>query len=258
MRRPLILLMAIIFCASPALAADYTELMQCVRTCLDSWSTTPTTPTTPTVPTTPTTPTTGTKAFPDSITFDNTSDQGSGSYSGTACILFPESWEGRIQKVVVNGETALHGISYKGRPVFRLLKTGDQYIRPLKFTITGSDGQVYTATSGSTSTSNGGAVTGTTGGSVSILWKPVADSGGMLVVLLPNNMGTPSVSVLDMGGKLIETGVFKYYSNPNRATYRFTRPGRSFPSPCILKVGSTLYLVRDASKRNESLPSYIR
>jgi len=123
MRRPLILLAAIMLCAAPALAADYTELMQCVRTCLDSGPTAPTTPTTPTVPTTPTTPTTGSKIFP-----------------GTACILFPESWEGRIQKVVVNGETALHGISYKGRPVFRLLKTGDQYARPLKIVITGSEG----------------------------------------------------------------------------------------------------------------------
>lgn len=105
-------------------------------------------------------------------------------------------------------------------------------------------------------TPKGGDIDGTTGSTKPILWKPVADSGGMLVVLLPANMGNPSVVVADMSGTDIETGDFVYYSNPDRATYRFKRPGASFPSPCLLKVGNDLYLVKESGKRNESLPSY--
>ena len=246
------ILFALLLMLTPLTA--YADIISCIKTCIDSGGST-TTEETPTTGETPTGP--AVVAFPNAITFDKTSDQGTGSYYGTACLLFPASWEGRIQKVIVNGEVALHGISYKGQPVFRLLKTGDNYL-PATIEITATDGRQYIAKTSVDTGGSGGAAMGTTGKSSPILWKPVADSGGMLVVLLPANMGKPSVAVTDMNGNVIETGVFKYFSNPNRATYRFTRPGRSFPSPCILKVGSTLYLVRDAAKRNESLPSYIR
>jgi len=133
------ILAIVLLLAFPELAGA--SLETCVRACLDDPLPTPTEPTTPVTPTA--------KVFPGTITFDNTSDQGAGPYYGTACVLFPAIWEGRIKTVDMNGETAFHGTSYNGRPVFRLLKTGDKYTRPLKFTITSTDGQVYTATSGS-------------------------------------------------------------------------------------------------------------
>ena len=84
-----------------------------------------------------------------------------------------------------------------------------------------------------------------------ILWKPVADTGGKLVVLLNRSYGKPTVKVLDANKKVIETGNFVYYSNPDRATYRFGRSGASFPKPCLIQVGSKIFKVPDGSKRYE-------
>lgn len=84
-----------------------------------------------------------------------------------------------------------------------------------------------------------------------ILWKPVADSGGGLVILLNRSYGNPGVAVLSMSGSVIENGRFVYYSNPDRATYRFSRSGASFPSPCLLKVGSKIWQVDDPRRRYE-------
>ena len=99
-------------------------------------------------------------------------------------------------------------------------------------------------------------VEGTIGPTKAILWKPIADSGGKLVVLLPADMGTPSVSVTKLDGIPIENGNFAYLSNPNRATYRFTKRGEDYPTPCLLKVGDVFYLVKTPAKRLEALPSY--
>lgn len=99
--------------------------------------------------------------------------------------------------------------------------------------------------------------TGTTGASKAILWKPVADSGGNLVILIPAAMGVQEVSVTDMSGVLIEKGDYVGGTNPNRPTYRFSKPGKDFPAPCLLRVGDSAYKVEDPTKRNESLPLYI-
>ena len=84
-----------------------------------------------------------------------------------------------------------------------------------------------------------------------ILWKPVAESNGKLVILLARSYGKPAVKVLDMQKNVIENGRFVYFSNPNRATYRFGRSGRSFPNPCLIQVGSKIYKVDNPSKRHE-------
>jgi hypothetical protein len=101
-------------------------------------------------------------------------------------------------------------------------------------------------------------VAGTEGPTRPILWKPVADSGGKLVILLPSSMGKPDVAVANMDGSIIETGVFAYFSNPDRATYRFGRAGADFPQPCLLIVGDTAYLVKSPAKRAEALPTYTK
>jgi hypothetical protein len=84
-----------------------------------------------------------------------------------------------------------------------------------------------------------------------ILCKPVSDSNRNLAILLARSYGRPAVKVLDMQKNVIENGRFVYYSNPNRATYRFGRPGRSFPSPCLVQVGSKIYKVDNPAKRYE-------
>lgn len=84
-----------------------------------------------------------------------------------------------------------------------------------------------------------------------ILWKPVSDSTGTLAVLLARSYGKPSVKVLDASKKVIDTGNFVYYSNPDRATYRFGRAGGKFPKPCLLQVGSQIFRVPDGSNRYE-------
>lgn len=100
-------------------------------------------------------PPSGVKVFPWPITFERDSDQGNGS----AAILFRTLQDSFVEAVTVNSEVARKGRSYKGAPVFLLTKSGDKYSRPLKFFIRTSDGQVYTATSGS-SGGGGGTPTG--------------------------------------------------------------------------------------------------
>jgi hypothetical protein len=84
-----------------------------------------------------------------------------------------------------------------------------------------------------------------------ILWKPVSDSNKKLAILLARSYGKPAVKVMDMQKNVIENGKFVYFSNPNRATYRFGRPGRSFPNPCLVQVGSKIYKVDNPAKRHE-------
>lgn len=84
-----------------------------------------------------------------------------------------------------------------------------------------------------------------------ILWKPVSESNRKLVILLARSYGKPAVKVLDMQKNVIENGKFVKFSNPNRATYRFGRAGRSFPNPCLVQVGSKIYKVNNPAKRHE-------
>jgi len=102
--------------------------------------------TTPTVPPIVVPPATS-KVFPHEITFERDSDQGNGS----AAILFRTIPEGTVVSVSVNGEAARLGKSYKGASVFLMSKPGDQYARPLAFVIKTSDGNVWTASSGTQS-----------------------------------------------------------------------------------------------------------
>lgn len=88
--------------------------------------------------------------FPDNLTFEETTSAGTGDYYGTAAVLFPTKWEGKIKSVVLNNELAIKGTSYKGRPVFRFKKKGNEYIRPLKFIIETSEG-IFVYTMGSLS-----------------------------------------------------------------------------------------------------------
>jgi hypothetical protein len=71
-----------------------------------------------------------------------------------------------------------------------------------------------------------------------ILWKPVSDSTGKVEVLLNPSYGRPSVKIKARNNQTIAVGSFTYYSNPNRATYRFNISG-----PTIAKKYGTVYLI---------------
>ena len=87
-----------------------------------------------------------------------------------------------------------------------------------------------------------------------ILWKPVADSGGDLVVLLAPSYGKPTVLVCRTDKTVIEQGRFVYFSNPNRATYRFSKSGPQLKGTygsVLLNVGGKYFIVSDPSRRYE-------
>lgn len=85
----------------------------------------------PTVPETPTG--TPAKVFPHKITFERESDEG---YGNVAIVLFKTLADAEVTKVSVNGEAATKRHPYHGHPVFSLTHTGDQYAKPLRFSIT--------------------------------------------------------------------------------------------------------------------------
>lgn len=81
-----------------------------------------------------------------------------------------------------------------------------------------------------------------------IRWKPVAENDGKLVVLLPSSYGNPGIQIFDVS----ERGRYVGGTNPDsggpRATYRFSKPGGSYPDGLKLQVGTKVYIVPDSGK----------
>ncbi len=84
-----------------------------------------------------------------------------------------------------------------------------------------------------------------------ILWKPVSEKNGNLVVLTATSYGTPKVSILNSKGNRVETGDYQGHTNGNRATYRFSKTGGAYSKPSYLQVSSTIFLVDDPRQRHE-------
>ncbi|HAS17423.1 MAG TPA: hypothetical protein DCR39_05930 [Nitrospiraceae bacterium] len=106
------------------------NLQQCTALCKQYFPGEPVVP--PVDP--PVTPPAGVKPYPGNLTFDKTCDQGPPSvFIGGACVLAGTDWEGKILEVTLNGEKAVQGNSYKGRPTFYFSKSGDKYAMPLTF-----------------------------------------------------------------------------------------------------------------------------
>ena len=76
-----------------------------------------------------------------------------------------------------------------------------------------------------------------------ILWKPVSESDGNLVVLLS---GSSVPAILCVAGR---TGNYIGRTNPNRPTYRWTFPGSALPLNSILFVGGNPILVPNPALR---------
>ncbi|MDP6391551.1 MAG: hypothetical protein QGI35_01100, partial [Arenicellales bacterium] len=70
-----------------------------------------------------------------------------------------------------------------------------------------------------------------------------------LAIVLPQHYSAPTLTVRGMSGAVIDTGNYIGRTNGNRPTYRFARPGGGYPNPCILRVGTTDYLIRNPVNR---------
>jgi hypothetical protein len=62
------------------------------------------------------------------------------------------------------------------------------------------------------------------------VWKPASEKDGSLVVLLPRKFGKATVTV---GG---DVGVFAGFTNGNRGTYRFPKPGAGYGSSTSVSI----------------------
>lgn len=79
------------------------------------------------------------------------------------------------------------------------------------------------------------------------LWKPVADSGGMLVILYPYQAG--AVSIYDADSKLLDTGTDAGPSNGYASTVRFSKPGSAFQNVVVVDSTGRSFNVADGSAR---------
>ena len=82
-----------------------------------------------------------------------------------------------------------------------------------------------------------------------IVWKPVSESDGNLVILTPSSFDSASVTITDAEGNVIDTGRSMGRTNGNRHTYRFSMPGAGYGSNVYLNIGSRRYLITDPAAR---------
>lgn len=90
------------------------------------------------------------------------------------------------------------------------------------------------------------------------LWKPVSDSNGKLVVLLPPKLAgqAKSVEVQDASGKTLARGRYTGDANGGRSHFRFDKPGAAFGND--VRVVATLangqkvtYPIENGAARND-------
>ncbi len=93
-------------------------------------------------------------------------------------------------------------------------------------------------------------------GAEGFLFKPVSDSNGNLVILLPNALKNQVESVLlkNSAGELLEEGIQSGYGNGDREHFRFSKSGSDFPANLTVEVklndgSKQIYLIEDPAKR---------
>ncbi|RMG43662.1 MAG: hypothetical protein D6719_03355 [Candidatus Dadabacteria bacterium] len=92
------------------------------------------------------------------------------------------------------------------------------------------------------------------------LWKPVSESTGKLVVLLPSGFFASSVTIIRAdgskvkGGKGVESGI----ANGFRQHWRFSKPGRGYPNNVLVKAvqtyggsGTVCWKIKRSAARND-------
>jgi hypothetical protein len=114
------------------------------------------------------------------------------------------------------------------------------------------------------------------------LYKPVSDSDGKLVVLSKKLGVKPKIyEALPTGelqdaiiqykhkdgsithwkvkrpshkkGKFVDAGRYSGNGNGGRDHWRFKKPGGEYPTPCILQIGDTEYLIVESHVRHEAI-----
>jgi hypothetical protein len=90
------------------------------------------------------------------------------------------------------------------------------------------------------------------------LYKPVSDTTGNLVILMPPQYAgqVSSVALRGPTGEILENGQFSGNGNGGRDHFRFSRPGSGYPDNLTVEVtlnsGEVVkYLIGDSSARNE-------
>ena len=83
----------------------------------------------------------------------------------------------------------------------------------------------------------------------SIVWKPVSEGDGRLVILTPPGTDSADVSIEDMNGQVIDTGRNTGRTNGNRFTYRFSMPGSGYETAAFLNVGGIRYRIDNPAAR---------
>lgn len=98
------------------------------------------------------------------------------------------------------------------------------------------------------------------GGSGGFLYKPVSDTTGKLVVLMPSKLAgmIAGVKIYDPSGNLLESGRHTGNGNGGRDHYRFKKTGAAYPDGLVveatLTTGDTVrYRIGETSKRTENL-----
>lgn len=84
-----------------------------------------------------------------------------------------------------------------------------------------------------------------------MIYKPISEGNGLLVVLLPSSFAeSTGVAMADKTGKIIDRVTYGSRTNGNRPTYRFPRRGGDYPAPGILVVGGkTKYCIPNTAAR---------
>jgi hypothetical protein len=98
------------------------------------------------------------------------------------------------------------------------------------------------------------------GGSSGFLFKPIADTNGKLVVLMPSKLAgmINSVKLYDPAGNLLENGNHTGNGNGGRDHYRFTRSGGNYPDGLFVEATLTtgdkvMYRIPETSQRTENI-----
>lgn len=93
-------------------------------------------------------------------------------------------------------------------------------------------------------------------GANGFLFKPVSDTSGKLVILLPSSMthDVRAVNLKTSSGKLVEAGQYAGIGNGNREHFRYNMPGSGYPKDLVVEVtlnnGKTVnYKIPDPSQR---------
>ncbi len=137
-------------------------------------------------------------------------------------------------------------------PREKALRTAEELLAKIEEGKINLDNEVKSSSDEKVVTPSGGTVDGSGG----FLFKPVSDSNGKLVVLLPAKISSSVVDVIlkDENGEKVEEGKFSGIANGDRAHFRFRKPGRDYPKNLTveirLKSGRVIkYFIPDPSSR---------